>query len=66
MTSEELVTAGFRKGHPLCLCDTGETVYFRSVRYSPHFDGVLAVVIDEGQNHMAVTAEELEPLGSAY
>jgi hypothetical protein len=47
-------------GHPLQIVETGEDVYFRSARFSPHAGEVLAIVADEAGGVMAVSAEEVD------
>lgn len=58
MTNEELLN-GSCKGRPLRLAATGERVYFRSARFSPHADAVLAIVADESGGTFAVTGDEV-------
>ena len=47
------------KGHPLRLLATGERVYFRRARFSPHAGCVLATVADEQGGIIAVEAGEV-------
>lgn len=58
MTNDELLH-GICKGTPLRLIETDDRVYFRSARFSPHADEVLATVADENGGLYSFAAAEL-------
>lgn len=53
-----------RPGHPLLLVPTGETVFYRSSRWSPHAREFLICVAEESGGLLAVPVAELDYLPS--
>ena len=59
MTNEMLLN-GLLAGHPLQVVETGEMVFFRSARFSPHAEEVLVIVADEAGGVFSVTCDDVD------